>query len=253
MFALGYQNGMYMQLLLMLVAALGNALIEASKDVMLPRSSFSNQFCFQMGLGQEYICDRGNASDFERSRFSEIYPLIGVSWNGCCNWMPHETRFRRQRLQISPVVADSELAHRLTHWIFGSMTAQLKQFAVPLHLHEFDKLGKRGSLRIFVYDLPREFHHDRLREYLQLLKKAGASCGLPTEPCAETSWSNSASSDIPGERPNGGGVQESMQCAASIPLLLKFLSWGNLTTDPSSANILLVPSLKKNEISCFEY
>ena len=110
---------------------------------MLHRHEFFNQFCFQMSIDHQFVCEQGDVDSFERQRYSEIYPLVGVSWSACCHWRPLDKVLPSPKVFLHPTVSTSNVADRLRHWVFGSMLPRLRRLAVPMGLHEFDKVEEK--------------------------------------------------------------------------------------------------------------
>ena len=95
------------------------------------------------------------------------------------------------------------------------------------------------SLRVFIYDLPADFHHALLAKMEQ--RRSTSSCDYARSDCWERTRSK--------PRPDQWDYSSLRQYSAEVPILAKFLQMPLLTADPRSADLLVVPWFGSTELS----
>lgn len=95
------------------------------------------------------------------------------------------------------------------------------------------------SMRIFIYNLPHSYHASLLTAMES--RRGSSSCDYARSDC----WERTRS------KPIGGNWDYSVlrQYAAEVPILAKFLQMPRLTSDPESADLLVVPWFASTELS----
>eukprot|EP00927_Polykrikos_kofoidii_P014854 TRINITY_DN16564_c0_g1_i1.p1 TRINITY_DN16564_c0_g1~~TRINITY_DN16564_c0_g1_i1.p1 ORF type:complete len:867 (+),score=74.10 TRINITY_DN16564_c0_g1_i1:122-2602(+) len=99
-----------------------------------------------------------------------------------------------------------------------------------LHATDFTLGRPSGRLRVFIYDLPADFHVSLIQEMNRGSLNI-SNCDWMSAPCDENVW--------------GGRISGRRQYSAETQILLKFLQAP--TVDPTDANLFIVPFLVRTE------